>query len=88
MFSIKPISNESVTDKIKTRAKVAMGALATFLASAGTASAALTVDQQAAVDAIGVFVTDMTTVAWSFVLTITGALIAIKLYKKFVGRSS
>lgn len=53
------------------------------MAAPATAMAALTADQQAAVDSITTFIADMSTVAWGFVLSVTGVLIAIKLFKKF-----
>lgn len=50
--------------------------------------AALTVDQQAVVTATDTMIADMTTTAWSFVLAVLGALVGIKVFKKFFRAST
>jgi len=55
---------------------------------ATSAFAVLSVDQQAAVDATALLVTDLTAMAWTFVLSVMGALVGIKLFKKFFGKST
>lgn len=49
---------------------------------------ALSIDQQAVVDATDTMISDMTTVAWGFVLAVSGALVAIKVFKKFLNRGT
>ena len=56
---------------------------AAVLGSATASLAALTAEQQAVVDSTTTLVTDMTGVAWAFVLTITGAIVGIGIFKKF-----
>ena len=55
---------------------------------ASSAFAALSVDQQAAVDATTLLVTDLTAMAWTFILSVMGALVGMKLFKKFFGKST
>jgi hypothetical protein len=68
--------------------KVVLGALGFVGLAATHASAALTVDQQSAVDSIDLLISDLSTWAWAAVLTMMGVMIGIKLVKKFVGKAT
>ncbi|KOO14412.1 hypothetical protein AKJ18_13500 [Vibrio xuii] len=59
-----------------------------LLATAGTASAALPADAQAAIDSISTFVTDILAAAWPIAATITGGFIGIKLFKKGANKAT
>ena len=68
--------------------KIVVGALAVIGLGASNAMAALSVDQQAVVTGIETLYTDMTTVAWGFVLTVTTLFLGIKIFKKVMSRST
>ncbi len=53
-----------------------------LLTTAGTASAALPAEAQAAIDAIAAFVTDILAAAWPIVTAVTVGFIGMKLFKK------
>ena len=67
---------------------IVLGATGAVVATAGNAIAALSVDQQAVVTGIETLYTDMTTVAWGFVLTVTTLFLGIKIFKKVMSRST
>lgn len=53
-----------------------------LLLTAGTASAALPADAQAAIDAVSTFVTDILAAVWPIAATLTVGFVGIKLFKK------
>jgi len=62
--------------------------LAMVLLAVGVSFAALSAEQTAVVTATTTLVTDLTSMAWTFVLSVMGALVGIKLFKKFFGKST
>lgn len=63
--------------------KVINGLVVSTMLLPATAFAALSVDQQAAADAIEGMITDWSAWAWGAVILLMGSLIGIKLAKKF-----
>lgn len=69
--------------------KVAVVAVVTGVALLPVAAhAALSIEQQAVVDSITALITDLTSMAWTLVLSVTGTLIALKLFKRFAKSST
>ena len=52
------------------------------------AHAALSIDQAAVVTEIETLYTDMTVVAWGFILTVTSLFLGMKIFKKVMGRAT
>ena len=65
----------------------AFTAVCTFYIMAGNAMAALSIDQQAAVDAIDTMIDDMIVVGWGLITLTIGFTAGSKIFKKFVGKS-
>lgn len=66
---------------------VAAGATA-VVASVQSSYAALTTDQQSVVTGVQTLITDMTTVMWALVLAVTGGLIGVGIFKKFLWKGT
>lgn len=66
--------------------RVAAGSIALMVA--GSASAALPADAQAAVDAIALFVTDLLTAIWPVATALLVGFIGIKLVKKGANKAT
>ena len=77
---------------IKEKALALVGAAtlagASVMASTGTALAELTTEQQAVVTNVTTMISDLTTVAWSLVLSLVGLFVGIKLFKKVFGKAT
>lgn len=76
----------------RSKAKYTAGAIAAVggavVMAATSAHAALTTDQQAAVDSIQNLISDLSSAAWSITLAVSGVLIGIGLYKKFFHKAT
>ncbi|KOO14401.1 hypothetical protein AKJ18_13945 [Vibrio xuii] len=59
-----------------------------LLATAGTASAALPADAQAAMDSVGTFVTDILAAAWIIATSMVTGFVGIKLFKKGASKAT
>lgn len=79
---------ETVKSYAKKGKGVFVAASGVVLATASNSVAALSLDQQAAVDSIDLLIADLSTWAWAAVLTMMGVMIGIKLVKKFVGKAT
>jgi hypothetical protein len=73
---------------IRSSKVLALGVGSAVLAVASSASAALSVDQQAAVDSITLMITDFGSWAWTAVIALVAVTIGIKLFKKFTGKGT
>ncbi|MDN3617025.1 major coat protein [Vibrio gallaecicus] len=72
--------------KFATPKRVAVGSIALMVA--GSASAALPADAQAALDAIALFVTDLLTGVWPIATALLVGFIGIKLVKKGANKAT
>ena len=69
------------------KAKSVLLALALVMLSASVSMAALSVDQTAVVTEMSTLITDLIAMAWTFILSVPGAMAGIGLFKKYFRKS-